>query len=766
MEPALPSKEMESSVSQELVEKWITENPWKASKLVRKFVPPIAQRDTNSLVMETLRSMNSNYNFITLAKNIVDFATDLVSADLCHSFLVDRETHELVYLNLNLEKKYEGFRIPIRKGIIGMTAADGEVKRIANIKETSIYDARYDDFTGTNANGLLCLPIANHGFGASQELLGVIAFLSEDEFAKNDVNMLSDIVSILCILMKAEFRLLDLKKCESKISNLQKSVQSEKDHSDLLFSLASELSLNTEIDQIIDTILQTAKKQLWADSASLFLVDKEKKELYATRFDHGNSKKVSFPMNKGIAGSVATTGVTANYKDVYECPIFNREVDKQNNYRSQSLLCVALRGPDREILGVVNLVNKTNPQSKEILPFSMYDQRLFEEFSVFCGLAIHKSIMAAQNNLQRERLELLLEMMNFHNKLSPDVIEKFMSCRNLLRIESYKLSRWNFDPHVFADTDDTLAVIGYQMFSNLEFDKTFVIPDRKLVEYILTVRKNYRPVAYHNFTHAISVTHGLFILIVNGVLDDFFDRVEMFAMIVACINHDIDHRGMNNAFQQRAQSAFAHLYTSSTMERHHFNHSMTILNSGNDINVLSNLSKADYKKCLQLIEYCILATDLSLYFERKKKMEAIFSDGAKYDKTVLAQKELLQSLLMTCSDLAAMYKPWETTKHTADAVYEEFFLQGDEEKRLGMPYSSELTNRDNASDIPRMQVGFYNFVVIPAFDLLLKFIDHQIVKEFHSNILVNKSKWQELHDSKAKYEHKLLHSFARKPSTQ
>ncbi|KAJ3275142.1 cGMP-specific 3',5'-cyclic phosphodiesterase [Terramyces sp. JEL0728] len=749
---------MSSELLQDSVEQWITDNPWKASKLVRKFVPPIAQRDTNKLIMETLRAMNSNYNFHTLVRNIVDFAVGLVSADRCHAFMVDRDKNELVYLNLNLEKRYENFRIPFGVGIIGSAASDGETKKLMNIKETSIYKAKYDDFTGSNANGILCIPIANQGFGNSQEFLGAIAFLSEDEFTKTDVVAMQDIITILCVLMKTEFRNTDLKKGNSKLIEIQNSIQKEKEHSELLFSLASELSLNTEIDQIIDTILMTAKKRLWADSASLFLVDKDKKELYSTRFDNGNSKKVTFPMKKGIAGSVATSGITANYADVYECPIFNREVDKQTNYRSRSLLCVPLRGPDREILGVVNLVNKTSPQTKEILPFSVYDQRLFEEFSVFCGLAMHKSIMASENNIQRERLELLLEMMNFHNKLKPEVIENFMSNRNLLRIENYKLSRWSFDPHVYADTDDTLAVIGYQIFANLEYDKAYVIPDRKLVEYVLTVRKNYRPVAYHNFTHAISVTHGLFVLIVNGVLDQYFDRLELFAMVVACINHDIDHRGMNNTFQQRAQSAFAHLYASSTMERHHFNHAMTILNSGNHINILSNLSKSDYKKTLQLVEYCILATDLSLYFERKKKMELIFAEGGRFDKTEAAQKDLLQSLLMTCSDLSAMYKPWETTKHTADAVYEEFFLQGDEEKRLGMPFSSELTNRENSTDIPRMQVEFYNFVVIPAFSLLSKFIDHQIVKEFHSSILENKAKWQELHDNKTRYEHRPLHN--------
>jgi 3'5'-cyclic nucleotide phosphodiesterase len=48
------------------------------------------------------------------------------------------------------------------------------------------------------------------------------------------------------------------------------------------------------------------------------------------------------------------------------------------------------------------------------------------------------------------------------------------------------------------------------------------------------------------------------------------------------------------------------------MERHHFNHAMGILNSSG-LNILSKLNQDDYKKCLKLIEKCILATDLALF---------------------------------------------------------------------------------------------------------------------------------------------------------
>lgn len=56
-------------------------------------------------------------------------------------------------------------------------------------------------------------------------------------------------------------------------------------------------------------------------------------------------------------------------------------------------------------------------------------------------------------------------------------------------------------------------------------------------------------------------------------------ELETLALIVACLCHDLDHRGTNNSFQIKTSSPLAQLYSTSTLEHHHFDQSLMILNS-------------------------------------------------------------------------------------------------------------------------------------------------------------------------------------------
>ena len=68
--------------------------------------------------------------------------------------------------------------------------------------------------------------------------------------------------------------------------------------------------------------------------------------------------------------------------------------------------------------------------------------------------------------------------------------------------------------------------------------------------------------------------------------------------MIACLCHDLDHRGTNNSFQIKSSSTLARLYSTSTMEHHHFDQCLMILNSkGNQI--LANLSQV----CLKAIDF-------------------------------------------------------------------------------------------------------------------------------------------------------------------
>ena len=79
--------------------------------------------------------------------------------------------------------------------------------------------------------------------------------------------------------------------------------------------------------------------------------------------------------------------------------------------------------------------------------------------------------------------------------------------------------------------------------------------------------------------------------------------LQIFGLLVACLCHDLDHRGTNNAFQSKVVSPLAILYSTSTMEHHHFDQCVMILNSaGNNIfqvrqwkkNINENMFKSSY----------------------------------------------------------------------------------------------------------------------------------------------------------------------------
>ncbi len=89
-----------------------------------------------------------------------------------------------------------------------------------------------------------------------------------------------------------------------------------------------------------------------------------------------------------------------------------------------------------------------------------------------------------------------------------------------------------------------------------------------------------------------------------------FSDLEALALFLACLCHDLDHRGTNNTFQVASNSVLAALYSSegSVMERHHFAQAMCILNT-DGCNVLETLDERDYMRCLDLLRDIILGTD-------------------------------------------------------------------------------------------------------------------------------------------------------------
>ena len=142
---------------------------------------------------------------------------------------------------------------------------------------------------------------------------------------------------------------------------------------------------------------------------------------------------------------------------------------------------------------------------------------------------------------------------------------------------------------------------------------------------------------------------------------------------MGAICHDLDHRGFNNKFMMDSQSALATVYSSSTMENHHFNMGVSILQQEQN-NIFSALNPEEYKEVLQTMKNCILATDLALFFPNKAKLANIVKEGA-FSWTDPEHRRLAMALCMTGSDLNSSSKPWQTQFNTSKLVYAEFHEQ-------------------------------------------------------------------------------------------
>ncbi|KAG8155669.1 hypothetical protein JTE90_010279 [Oedothorax gibbosus] len=70
-----------------------------------------------------------------------------------------------------------------------------------------------------------------------------------------------------------------------------------------------------------------------------------------------------------------------------------------------------------------------------------------------------------------------------------------------------------------------------------------------LCRWLLSVRKNYRQVTYHNWRHAFNVGQMMFAVLTVSKLWRIFGELETLALLIACLCHDLDHRGTNNSFQ-------------------------------------------------------------------------------------------------------------------------------------------------------------------------------------------------------------------------
>ncbi len=124
-----------------------------------------------------------------------------------------------------------------------------------------------------------------------------------------------------------------------------------------ILEVGKSLGAEKNVDRLLDAILGAAKDVVEADRCSLFVVDRERNELWS-KIAHGTSGEIRIPLGTGIAGQCAETKTVINIDDPYDDPRFNKDVDKATGYTTTSILTVPMLDNEGACTGVLQALNK------------------------------------------------------------------------------------------------------------------------------------------------------------------------------------------------------------------------------------------------------------------------------------------------------------------------------------------------------------------------------------------------------------------------
>ncbi|XP_030242025.1 calcium/calmodulin-dependent 3',5'-cyclic nucleotide phosphodiesterase 1 isoform X2 [Drosophila navojoa] len=283
------------------------------------------------------------------------------------------------------------------------------------------------------------------------------------------------------------------------------------------------------------------------------------------------------------------------------------------------------------------------------------------------------------------------------------------------------LDDWTFD--VFALTEaasgQVIKYVAYDLLNRYGAMHKFKISPGVLETFLNRVEEGYcrfrNP--YHNNLHAVDVMHTMHYCLCNTGLMNWLTDLEIFASLLAALLHDFEHTGTTNNFHVMSGSETALLYNDrAVLENHHVSASFRLMRE-EDANILSHLSRDEYKELRTLIIDMVLATDMTFHFQQLKIMRSLLT---LQEPTIDKSKAL--SLVLHCCDISHPAKHWDVHHRWTMLLLEEFFRQGDLEKELGLPFSP-LCDRKSTL-VAESQIGFIDFIVDPSMTIMSDMLEH------------------------------------------
>jgi Nif-specific regulatory protein len=212
-----------------------------------------------------------------------------------------------------------------------------------------------------------------------------------------------------------------------------------------LLDISSRLNSEKNFDQLLKLIADEATKHVDAERATIFILDKDKGELWA-KVALGVENTIRFDSRLGIAGAVLIAGKALVVEDAYRSPLFYPSIDSLTGYHTRNILSVPLRTPKQEIFGVFQVLNKREGK------FTTEDEHFVQALANHAAIALENA--QSFSELENRQQELLEENLN----LRKEVEERFTT-KSILGTSS-KISEIRALVERTAETNVSVLITG------------------------------------------------------------------------------------------------------------------------------------------------------------------------------------------------------------------------------------------------------------------------------------------------------------------
>lgn len=194
-------------------------------------------------------------------------------------------------------------------------------------------------------------------------------------------------------------------------------------------------------------------------------------------------------------------------------------------------------------------------------------------------------------------------------------------------------------------------------------------------------------------------------------LTELMKPLEIFAVLLAAIGHDVGHTSYNNQLHCATESLLSVLFNDqSALENYHSLLVFAILRHPR-YNFCQHWPSEDWTQLRRLVIACILGTDMAKHFRYIRRFtEAQLGAGRSLDPESRTQ---LAIMVIKCADISNIIRPFDVARKWGFKLVSEFFCLGDWERFLGQQ-PSFLTDRFTF-DLARSQENFMLQVAGPLF---------------------------------------------------